>query len=105
MPCGYLETSMVAGPFSYLSMRALVSASSWSSARTTPAPNKTSVATPRRNTVNLFFIRIIIKGYLLFRSESIGKLNDKLTGGQPKGILTAMRQPFVIPFQQQGVGE
>src|ERR1700690_625341 len=102
MVSGYLETSMVAGPCSYLSMRALVSASSWSSARAPPAPNRTSTATPRRDALNLLFVRI---SAILACLEPIGKLNDKLAGGQPIGIETAVVQPFVVTFQQQRVRE
>src|SRR5208283_4143184 len=102
MVCGYLETSTVAGPFSKRSTRALVSASSWSSAHATPVPKRASAVTPRRNTPILLFIRI---RDVLFRLESIGKLNDKQAGRQPVGIEAAVGKPFIIAFQQQRVRE
>src|SRR6516225_4878317 len=91
MPSGYFETSMVAGPFSKRSTRALVSGSSCASAPTTRAPAKATNAPLRTSIANLVFFIISLGQSLLTSApkilehvynssaflESVGQLGDE----------------------------
>src|ERR1035441_3778654 len=105
MASGYLETSMVVGPFSNRSMRALVSGSNVAWARAAPAAISVSAAAARSAACDLRWIVMGVVFFmgLIFHLEAVGKLKNKRIGRQGVGAVTA--QPFVVALEEQGVGE